>query len=98
MRRIITIKKFDDAVTALQSPAAARLIGELGLYLAEKPEHGSAVAGVGVSVLHSRAYGEYPAVRLFYGYNNNVLYLLDVAPFDELEVFDEESAYAGTAV
>jgi len=98
MRRIITMKKFDDALGAFQSPAAAGLIGDLARYLAEKPEHGSAVKGIGVSVLQSRAYGEYPALRLFYGYNDKVLYLLDVAPFDELEVFDEESAFAGTAV
>lgn len=96
MRRIITVKKFDDAVGAFESPAVARLIGELGRYLAESPERGHAVDGVGVRVLHCRAYGEYPALRLFYGYNDEVLYLLEVAPFDELMAFDEDSAYAGT--
>ena len=93
-RRIITVARFDQALVALESPAAARLAGMLARYLAATPEREPVVDGVGVRVLHCRAYAEYPALRLFYGYNDDALYLLDLEEFDELAVMEEEGTSA----
>jgi hypothetical protein len=92
-RRIVTADEFDRALVALESPAAARLAGMLARYLAGTPEREPLVDGVGVRLLQCRAYGEYPALRLFYGYNDDALYLLHVEVFDELAEMEEEEGF-----
>lgn len=83
-RRIIKTDEFERGVATLGSPAAQALAHALAERIAVKPELAPQVAGLPMRALRSRGYGEYPALRLFYTFDEQTLYLLTVERYDEL--------------
>ena len=47
------------------------------------------VRGTDMRVLHTRAYGEYAAISLFYKFDDGTVYLAHIELRDELEAYDD---------
>jgi hypothetical protein len=84
-RRIVAHDDFETALVSFGSPEAEHLARALAAYIAEDPgRHTSAFSGLAVRVLRSRAWGTYPALRIFYTYDEEAVHLLHIEVYDEL--------------
>ena len=85
-REIVPHDEFETALVSLDSPEAKRLAHDLAQYIGADPErHTSAFPGLAVRVLRSRGWGSYPAMRIFYTFDHEAVYLLRLELYDELE-------------
>lgn len=84
-RRIVTFDDFDRAAAELAVPAADRMLSALIQSIAADPYRFPTLAGLTVRVLRSRSYGPYPALRIFYTFDEEAVYLLHVEMYDELQ-------------
>lgn len=84
-RRIVQESVFVSALAALECPRARWMMDELAAVLIAYP-HCAPVKrkGSACNVLHTEAYEEFPALRLFYRLEDDALYLLDVEVYDPL--------------
>jgi hypothetical protein len=87
-RRISPIDSFPHAVDALGSPAAQRLVHALLQTLAENPRLCPELEEWDIHVLRTNAYGPYPALSLYYKYDEEAVYPLHVEPCDPLPLVD----------
>lgn len=83
-RRIIQAPTFSSAFRALECPNARWLVQELAGLLLEHPHCAPALDGSAYRVLHTNAYEKFPALRLFYRFDDEAVYLLDVEVYDPL--------------
>ena len=88
-RAIVPLKDFSRALTALGSGVPPTLVPGLACRIAARPECWPFVRGGPMRMLQTRTYGEYPAVNLFYRFDDEKVYLTHIELRDELEVFDE---------
>lgn len=85
-RRLIAVAGFHDAVAALGDSAEVTLVVEALIARAHShPEAAPMVPGFSARVIKSQGYGNYPALRLVYRLEGDVVYLYDIASYDPLE-------------
>lgn len=83
-RRVVPVAEFLAALGALECPGAERMVEGLAELLARRPHWAPALAGSQFRVLHIGAYGELPALRLYYRFDERELVLLDIERYDPL--------------
>lgn len=88
-RAIIPLKEFTHALVELDPRVPLTLVGEVACHIAARPECAPLLHGGDTRVLKTRTYGEYPAVSLFYTFDDETVYLTHIELRDELEVFDD---------
>lgn len=67
------------------APETERIADALVASVAERPDSGTVIPGTIVRVLHSRRYGPFPALRLYYSVAAGVVHLLWIEHYDEME-------------
>lgn len=85
-RRIQPTEKFRSGLAAFVRPEAQQLVAQLALYLAARPHCAPPMDGSEFHVLHTAAHPELPALRLYYRFDDEVLYLLEIEPYDPLTI------------
>ena len=88
-RAIVPLEDFSRALAALDSGVPPELVRDLACRIAARPECAPRVHGGQMRMLQTRTYGEYPALNLFYGFDEETVYLAYIERRDELEVVDE---------
>jgi hypothetical protein len=83
-RRIVQAAAFPSSFRALECPNARWMVQELVGLLAAHPQCAPALDGSAYRVLHTNEYGAFPALRLFYRFDDEAVYLLDVEVYDPL--------------
>ena len=79
------VDAFHDSIAALgDSPEAASVVKALVLRATSQPENAPMLPGLRMRAIRSRSYGAYPALRLFYWFDDDAIHLLYVEPYDEL--------------
>jgi hypothetical protein len=84
-RRIVSSADFPATLRALGCLEAERMVAQLAEILAVRPHAAPSLGGSVFRVLHIGAYEELPALRLYYRFDDEALYLLDVELYDPLE-------------
>jgi hypothetical protein len=87
-RRISPIDSFLQSVDALGSATARHLVHALLQALAHNPALAPDLDAWDVHVLRTRAYGPYPALSLYYKYDEAAVYPLYVEPCDPLPLLN----------
>jgi len=85
-RRIVATAPFRRALRGLGSPGAEAFVRSAARNIAQRPEHAAEVERTDVRVVHMRGYGGLPALRIFFTFDAQAVYLLDLRPYDELSV------------
>ena len=67
------------------APETERIADALVTSAAARPDSGIVIPGTVVRVLHSRRYGNFPALRLYYSVGEGVVHLLWIEHYDEME-------------
>lgn len=84
-RRIVTVDAFPRSLEALGSaPETASVVKALVLRATSQPENAPMLRQSRIRAVRSHSYGRYPALRLFYWFDAEAVYLLYVEPYDEL--------------
>ena len=83
-RHIVRDEKFVAALRALACPSTERMVEQLAKLLAARPHWAPPIDGSEMRMLHTGAYGEFPALRLYYRFDREALYLLHVEVYDPL--------------
>ena len=83
-RRIVPEQKFVEALRALACPDTERMVKHLAELLAARPHWVPPLAGSALRIIHTGPYGEFPALRLVYRFDKDVLYLVHVEVYDPL--------------
>lgn len=82
----VSLPRYRSSRAALGDAAETLQIAEaLEAYAAERPDAGVGIPGTVIRVLHSRRYGDYPALRLYYSVSAGVVHLLWIEEYDEME-------------
>lgn len=85
-RRIVRTESFEQSVAALNDFAESRLVLDMLIMRAMKwPHTGEQLAGTSAWILHSQPYGNFPALRLVYRVDGDVLYLYRADHYDLLQ-------------
>lgn len=85
-RRIVTDDAFRECLLALgTSPEIEEVVQALVLRATSRPERARPIPGSDLRVLRSRSYGPYPALRLFYEFDDAEVRLRWIEEWDELE-------------
>jgi len=87
MRRVIPMKDFNCALASLDD-VPVDLVRDLACRIAAHPERTGPSDGNGIRMVKTRTYGAYPAVRLFFRFDEQAVYLTNIEIRDELEIFD----------
>ena len=85
-RRISPSDSFLRSVDALGSATARHLVHALLQELAKNPEAGPDLDQWDMHVIWTRPYGPYPALSLYYKYDEEILYPLHVETYDPLRL------------
>ena len=84
-RRIVAKDGFVEALQALACPDTERMLEQLAELLAARPHWAPPqLADSEVRLIHTGPYGEFPALRLYYEFDQDALYLLNVEVYDPL--------------
>lgn len=84
-RRVIAVTGFLESADALGgTPEVSLVIDALIKRAVSRPEAGAVIPGFKARMIKSRSYGIYPALRLIYALENDVVSLYDVSTYDEL--------------
>jgi len=85
-RRIDTSDAFYDSFAALvHTPETLKVVQTLVHHATRHPERAPELPGFTVRAISSRSWGAFPALRLFYWYDDEAVHLLAVEPWDELD-------------
>ena len=84
IRRVVPSEEFVGALRALACPNTERMVARLAELLAARPHWAPAVAGSTLRLIHTGPYGEFPALRLYYRFDEGALYLVHVEVYDPL--------------
>lgn len=87
-RRIKPLDSFHRSVDALGSATARHLVHALLQELARNPGLGPDLNDWDMHVLRTLPYGPYPALSLYYKYDEEMLYPVHVEPYDPLRLVD----------
>ena len=98
MRRIIPLKEFNQALAALGSGVPLALVRDVACRIAAAPDAVPAISGSDMRVLNTCSYDRYPAVSLFYKYDDRAVYLTHIELRDELEEYDDAELWGETRV
>jgi hypothetical protein len=83
---VVAISRYQRARAALgDTPETRRIADALEASVAERPDAGVVIPGTIVRVLHSRRYGAFPALRLYYSVAEGAVHLLWIEHYDEME-------------
>jgi len=83
---IVATSRYHRSREALgDAPEAHPIADALEATAAGAPDAGVVIPDTIVRVLHSRSYGNFPALRLYYSVAGWVVHLLWIEPYDELE-------------
>ena len=98
MRRVIVpLKDFTQALTALDPHAPRHYVRDLACRIAAAPDCPSAIRIGGMFVLNTIAYAQYPALSLFYKFDDSTLYLTDITLRDELGAYADVEIWGPVA-
>jgi hypothetical protein len=85
MSAVVAVAPYHHSRAALGgAPETNRIADALVDAVAERPDSGSAIPNTAVRVLHSRRYGNFPALRLYYSVAGGVVHLLWIEHYDEI--------------
>jgi hypothetical protein len=87
-RRILAIDSFRRSVEALGAATTRQFVHALLEELARNPGVGLDLYEANMHVLRTRPYGPFPALSLFYKYDEETLYPAHVEPYDPLRLVD----------
>lgn len=90
MRRVIVpLKEFNHALAAIDSRAPLDFVQDLACRLAAAPDCPAAIRIGGMHILHTSGYDRYPALSLFYKFDEGTIYLTHIELRDELEGYED---------
>lgn len=98
MRRVIVPLKDFNCRLAESERIPLDLVRELACRIAVHPEIGLVVGSGDMRVVNTRTYDRYPALSLFYKFDERTLYLTHIELRDELEVFDDVELWGQAVV
>lgn len=85
--RIVMVPGFEASIAALgDSPEVSQVVKVLLAQAVNHPYRAPRLDGYEARILKSRSYGNYPALRLLYRVERDVIYLYEIGPHPELGV------------
>ena len=88
MRRVVPLKEFNHALTALDAQLHI-LVRDVACRIAAAPDCASSFQSGEMHILHTRGYDQYPAFSLFYKFDEHKIYLTHIQLRDELEAYED---------
>ena len=85
-RRISPVDSFVRSMDSLSCATSRRIVDALLKAAADRPESALELDGSNVRVIHTRPYGPYPGLSLYYRYDEKAVYPLHIEPCDPLVV------------
>ena len=90
MRRVIVpLKDFNQASTALDPQVPLLYVRDLACRIAAAPDCPAATQAGPMHVLHTKGYDQYPALSLFYQFDDSTLFLAHITLRDQLEGYED---------
>jgi hypothetical protein len=83
-RRIVREPDFVKALRALECASTELMVGRLAELLASRPHWAPAIADSPLRMLHTGPYAEFPALRIYYRFDEYTLYLEHIEVYDPL--------------
>ena len=83
-RRVVIAFEFAASFRGLKCPHARWMVQELAVRLVMHPHCAPLLDGDEYRVLHTKEHDRFPALRLFYCFDDAAVYLLDVELYDPL--------------